>query len=111
MKFLIDVNLPKLFSYFNYPEFTHLVDINPKMSDTEVWNFAKENTLIILTKDSDFYYKSLSEEKTVKVIYFRLGNQKLSELHTYFSNNWDLIKTQIESHWLIIASHSEIEII
>jgi len=111
MKFLIDVNLPKRFSFFNSPEFTHLVDINSEMSDTEVWSYAKENDFIILTKDSDFYYRSLFEEKTVKVIYLKLGNQKLSELHIFFTNNWGLIKKQIESHWLIIASHDEIEII
>lgn len=111
MKFLVDVNLPKYFAFFNSPDFIHLMDINPKMSDTDVWNYAKQNNLIILTKDSDFYYKSISEEKSVKVIYFRLGNQKLSELHSYFTNNWRLIKNHIEHSWLILASHDEIEII
>ncbi|MBS1493357.1 MAG: DUF5615 family PIN-like protein [Bacteroidetes bacterium] len=111
MKFLVDVNLPKYFAFFNSPDFVHLMDINPQMSDTNVWNYAKKNSLIILTKDSDFYYKSISEEKSVKVIYFRLGNQKLSELHSYFTKNWDLIKNQIEHNWLILASNDEIEII
>lgn len=111
MKFLVDVNLPKHFSFFNSSEFIHLTDINPKMSDANVWGYAKENNLIILTKDSDFYFKSITEEKSVKVVYFKLGNQKLSELHSYFSNNWDLIKAQIEQSWLILASHNEIEII
>ena len=96
MKFLVDVNLPKYFTFFNSPEFVNLIDINPRMTDTEVWNYAQQNNLIILTKDSDFYYKSISEENTVKVVYFKLGNQKLSQLHSYFSNNWDLIKTHID---------------
>lgn len=81
------------------------------MSDSDIWNYAKENNLIVLTKDSDFYYRAISDEKSVKVIYFKLGNQKLSELHLYFSNNWNLIKDKIESHWFILASPYEIEII
>lgn len=111
MKFLVDVNLPKFFAFFNSPEFVHIIDINPKMSDTDVWNYAKENNLVILTKDSDFYYKSISEEKSVKVIFFKLGNQKLSELHSYFTNNWTLLNKLIEKHWLILAFKNEIEII
>lgn len=111
MKYLVDVNLPKHFAFFNSPEFIHLTDINPKMPDTDVWNYAKQNNLIILTKDSDFYFKSISEAKSVKVVYFKLGNQKLSELHSYFSKNWNLINTKIEHDWLILALPDEIQII
>lgn len=111
MKFLIDVNLPKHFSFFNSDEFIHLADIDPQMSDNEIWNFAKENNLIILTKDSDFYFKSIQEEHSVKVIYFKLGSQKLSDLHRYFSNNWNLIKDLINNNRLVLAGINEVEII
>jgi predicted nuclease of predicted toxin-antitoxin system len=57
MNFLVDVNLPKHFSFFNHPNFLHLVDINPYMTDDQVWLYALEKGYIILTKDSDFYYK------------------------------------------------------
>ncbi|ACE06538.1 hypothetical protein Aasi_1210 [Candidatus Amoebophilus asiaticus 5a2] len=42
MHFLVDVNLPKHFSFFNYPNFVHLVDINPCMIDGQIWNYALE---------------------------------------------------------------------
>jgi predicted nuclease of predicted toxin-antitoxin system len=81
------------------------------MSDNEIWGFAKENNLVILTKDSDFYFKSIREESLVKVVYFKLGNQELSDLHKYFSNNWDLIKELIKNNRLVLASVNEVEII
>ncbi|MBX7044708.1 MAG: DUF5615 family PIN-like protein [Ignavibacteria bacterium] len=111
MKFLVDVNLPKNFSFFNTDGFVHWVDINPQMSDDKIWDYALENNLIILTKDSDFYFKSVREESHVKVVYFKLVNQKLSDLYKYFSNNWKLIKDLIENNRLVLASVNEVEII
>lgn len=55
MKFLVDVNLPKYFNFFNKSDFIFVVDINEKMSDREIWNYALDNRFIIITKDSDFY--------------------------------------------------------
>jgi hypothetical protein len=31
--FLIDLNLPKYFAFFNKPEFTFMADIDPTMKD------------------------------------------------------------------------------
>ena len=58
--FLVDVNLPKMFSFFNYSNFAHIVDINPMMTDDEVWNYALKNNQVILTKDADFYDKYMN---------------------------------------------------
>lgn len=60
-KFLVDVNLPKKFKFFNTEQFIHVVDINPKMKDSEIWDYALSNDLIILTKDSDFYLRTSHE--------------------------------------------------
>ena len=40
-KFLVDVNLPKFFSFFNDSIFMHVTDINPKMSDSEILDLTK----------------------------------------------------------------------
>jgi len=69
-KFLVNVNLPKYFSFFNSPEFIHVVDLNPKMTDKEISDYALKNSLIILTKDVDFYLKFISESSAPQIIYF-----------------------------------------
>ena len=69
--FLVDVNLPKNFSFFNNENFVFVADINLRMSDTEIWNYAIENNLIILTKDVDFYSKFLLSDTFPKIIYFK----------------------------------------
>ncbi|MBL7844585.1 MAG: DUF5615 family PIN-like protein [Cyclobacteriaceae bacterium] len=50
--------MPRNFAFFNKPEFTFVADIDPFMSDRNLWNYALNNNKIILTKDSDFYYRS-----------------------------------------------------
>jgi predicted nuclease of predicted toxin-antitoxin system len=74
--FLVDINLPKHFSFFNHPDFVHLVDINPCMADDDVWNYALEKGYIILTKDADFYYKCLKSELSPKIIQFEVTSEK-----------------------------------
>ena len=72
--FLVDVNLPKNFSFFNHDNFIFVADINLQMTDTEIWNYALKNNLIILTKDTDFYSKFLLSDTFPKIVYFKIGN-------------------------------------
>ena len=111
MRFLVDVNLPKHFSFFNSSEFIHVVDINPRMTDKAIWEYAREKGLIILTKDADFYHRALIEDTTPVVIYFKLGNKTLSELHAYFTTFWPLILSKLPDARFITAYSDRIEII
>lgn len=110
-KFLVDVNLPKYFSFFNEPEFVHVVDLNPKITDNEIWDYAMQKGLIILTKDVDFYLKFVSENSAPQIIYFQLGNITLNDLHNYFNKYWDYILQLLESGSFIIARKSEVQVI
>lgn len=55
MDFIVDVNLPKKFAFFNSPHFVHVVDMGDSMSDTDLWHLAISENRVILTKDTDFY--------------------------------------------------------
>ncbi|WP_309607741.1 DUF5615 family PIN-like protein [Flavobacterium sp.] len=107
--FLVDVNLPKYFSFFNDTNFIFVSDLNLRMTDTEIWNFALENNYIILTKDVDFYNRFLVCEKSPKIVYFQLGNFSLKQLYQYFNKNWDIIESEIEKSRLLVAKDNHIE--
>jgi predicted nuclease of predicted toxin-antitoxin system len=111
MNFIVDVNLPKRFSYFNSPQFIHAVDINDEMTDKQLWEYAIFNDLVILTKDSDFYNRSVTSRVKPRVIYFQLGNTTLKEMHKYFEKNWLLILNSIQSNYLVIAYPDSIQTI
>jgi predicted nuclease of predicted toxin-antitoxin system len=109
--FLVDLNLPKYFSFFNENHFTFVSDIDLQMSDSEIWDYALKNELVILTKDTDFYNRFLISENAPKIIYFQLGNFSLKQLYQYFNDNWEKIQSEIENSNLIIAKENHIECI
>jgi predicted nuclease of predicted toxin-antitoxin system len=63
MRLLLDHNLsPKLIDRLAdvFADRSHVtLHILDKASDTEVWNFARDNGFTLVTKDSDFYDLSL----------------------------------------------------
>ncbi len=87
--FLVDVNLPYYFSLWNNEKYIHLKDINEEWTDEEVWNYAIENKLTIITKDSDFSKKIILKNPPPKVIHIKLGNMKQKELYLTLSRMWN----------------------
>ena len=107
--YLVDVNLPKYFRFFNRPNFQFVSDIDLRLSDTDIWQYAIENHLIILTKDTDFYHRSLAANQKPKIVFFKLGNTTLSQLNQYFEQNWLIIEEALSKHDLIIALPNRID--
>ena len=88
-----------------------MVDIDPSMTDSKIWQYALENNLVILTKDSDFYYKCILAKTSSQIVYFQLGNMTLQELFNYFNSNWEKIISQLFIGNLILAKRHSVEII
>ncbi len=58
-----------------FPECQHVRDIGLHESqDIEVWNYAKDNGYLIVTKDLDFQQRSLLLGHPPKVLRLRVGN-------------------------------------
>lgn len=49
-RYLIDVNLPRYFALWSGDEYEHVVEINDELKDSEIWRYAKEHGLTIVTK-------------------------------------------------------------
>ncbi len=56
MRFLVDANLPRNLKWFNAPDFTFAADWGDGFPDREIWDYALKNDLIIVTRDSDYFY-------------------------------------------------------
>lgn len=78
MKLLFDENLsPKMVAALVdvFPCSAHVdrVGLGGESDDT-VWNYAKENGFMLVSKDSDFYDKSMLYGHPPKVIWIKRGN-------------------------------------
>ncbi len=60
-------------------EYVHQLDINPNAKDKEIWQYALEQSLIIVTKDSDFSNRTLLSVPPPKVVHIRLGNRSMKD--------------------------------
>lgn len=58
-----------------YPGSTHVRSVSlHEAEDSEVWQYALDNDLTIVTKDSDFHIRSILDGHPPKVIWITRGN-------------------------------------
>lgn len=101
MKLLFDQNLsPRLINLLAdlFPHSNHVFPIGlDKSEDTEVWEYAKQNDFILVTKDADFGDLSVLRGFPPKVIWIRRGNCRTSDIEKILRDNLEAIE-QIESN-------------
>lgn len=84
MKLLFDENLsPKLPEVFSsqFPGSLHVRDCGLKgFSDEAIWDYARDRGFTIVSKDSDFYQRSVLYGQPPKLVWLRIGNCTRAEL-------------------------------
>jgi predicted nuclease of predicted toxin-antitoxin system len=96
VKLLFDENLsPKLVDALDdvFPDSEHVdrVGLGGEI-DNVVWEYAKDNCFILVSKDSDFYDKSAFFGHPPKVIWIRRGNCSNRQIQLLLRNKADAIK-------------------
>lgn len=96
MKLLFDENLsPKLVEYLVdiYPHSAHVDRIGlGAQSDHEVWEYAKVHNYTIVSKDADFYEKSLLLGYPPRLIWIRRGNCSTRQIEIILRHHVEVIK-------------------
>jgi predicted nuclease of predicted toxin-antitoxin system len=110
MKFLVDANLPRNLTWFNSSSFSFAHDWGDGFPDREIWNYALENDMIILTRDSDYFYWMIQAKIAPKVVYFKLQQQGRKELEEYLSFHWEQICSLIKIHRMVIATIDSLDV-
>jgi len=110
MKLLFDENLsPKLPKRLGdlFPNSLHVRDVGMKAtSDPIVWDYAKDNDLMIVSKDADMHDLSLVVGNPPKVIWLRLGNCSTLQVETVLRRDFNAIKLFYEDKSLSLLALS-----
>jgi predicted nuclease of predicted toxin-antitoxin system len=91
MKLIFDQNLSselvrRLTDLF--PGSTHVKALGMMQAGDEViWNFARENEFVVVSKDSDFQQRSLVLGAPPKVVWLRVGNCPTSQIERLLRDN------------------------
>ena len=100
MKLLFDENLshklPRRLADL-FPDSLHVRDVGLKAAiDPRVWDYAKDNDLMIVSKDADMHDLSLVFGNPPKVVWLQLGNCSTSDVERLLRREFGVIKTFYE---------------
>ena len=102
MKLLLDENLSRRlvpFLQHDYPGSDQVVLLGmASASDKEVWQKAKDDGFVIVTRDADFQELSLVWGQPPKVIRLRTLNQSRAATLKVLIDNRDVIIESLEAH-------------
>lgn len=110
-RFLIDANLPYRLSLWQGQDYLHVFDLSDIWPDSEIWRYAREQELTIVTKDADFSALAILNEPPPWVIHFRIGNMKIRDLHAFLQRVWPDISAFSTTHKLLNVYSDRIETI
>jgi predicted nuclease of predicted toxin-antitoxin system len=95
VKLLLDENLSDriIHTIVNlYPNSEHVKTLGLiNTDDTLIWEYAKINAFVIVSKDSDFHQRSLLYGHPPKFIYLRIGNCPTSKITQILRDHLDVI--------------------
>lgn len=110
MRLLFDQNLsPKLAELLSgiFPDSLHVRMAGLESANgSEVWEFAKHNNLIIVSKDSDMHQRSLVFGYPPKIVWVRLGNCSTLEVEKLLRKHWVAINAFCEDNYASFLSLS-----
>lgn len=110
-KYLIDVNLPYRFSLWKGDDYIHQIDIDDEWTDEQIWNYAEENDLTVITKDADFSNLIMFHQPPSRIIHICFGNMKMREFFTVKTAIWNDVIGLSENHKLVNVFRDRIEAI
>jgi predicted nuclease of predicted toxin-antitoxin system len=113
MKLLFDENLSfRLTTALAdiYPGSAHVRDVGLLgADDLRIWNHAAENGFLLVSKDTDFYERSLMYGAPPKVVWLQIGNCTVNDTITLLRDRYIVIRHFSEdatATFLPLASHA-----
>jgi predicted nuclease of predicted toxin-antitoxin system len=111
VKFLVDANLPPHLCRWlrtHGHEAEHLADIDLlRATDTQIWDRGKNQQVIILSKDIDFYDRSLLFGAPPQVLHIAVGNCSNARLLEILESGWSDIEAALSSGSKLVSVMQE----
>ena len=107
MKFLVDANLPPRLCVClrsQRHEAEHLFDRNLlTATDTQIWERGRLESLVVFSKDTDFYDRALLYGAPPQVVHVAVGNCSNARLFSVLASEWNDIEQALVSGCRLIS--------
>ncbi len=95
MKLLLDQNISSKIVetiQYDFPESSHVKIFNLEQhADIEIWEFAKQNNFVVVTRDADFFEIGLLRGFPPKIIWIQTDNPSKKYTENLLLTNKDII--------------------
>lgn len=98
---LLDENLPSKVRFTHSLPVLHARDLGTSLSDTDLWTYAREHNLVIVTKDADFSERILITDPPPRVVHLHFRNLRLGEFHDHLAKVWPRVEAMPEINKLV----------
>jgi len=109
--FIFDENVPSGLRFWPSLPFIHVSELNRGIPDKEIWEYAKVNALVIVTKDADFSNRMMLNTPPPWVVHLRFGNVRRIEFHDFLARVWPRIEELLPGNKVVNVYLDRIEAI
>lgn len=99
MRFLVDAQLPPALAAWiegRGHQASHISDLGGvSVSDGTIWEIARRDDSIIVTKDRDFAIWAAARRNGPQVVWIRLGNATSRSLLSWLEPRWEQIESRL----------------
>ena len=107
--FLFDENLPRRLVFAPSLPVVHVASLGANPTDSQLWEHARSNSLVIVTKDADFSGRIILASPPPWVVHLRFGNLRRKQFHAFLARVWPRIEAMLPAHKLINVFQDRIE--
>ena len=108
---ILDENLPRLLRLPTQLSQLHASEIAPSAKDSVLWEYARLNSWVIITKDADFSNRIILGSAPPWIIHLRFGNLKLRDFKAKLIADWPVIEKLLPKYKLIRVHTDRLEAI
>lgn len=106
MKFLVDVQLlGTLARWLNGRNLdaAHALELElGQANDRQLWDLAKAENRIVISKDEDFFILATRPNETGRLPWLRLGNCRIQDLLSRLNKDWEAIESAFDEGQRIV---------
>ena len=107
--YLLDQNLPVRLTFIPALPVTPVASLGPRPTDSEVWQHARSERLVIVSKDADFSDRIILDTPPPWVVHLRFGNLRRQNYHAVLARAWPQVETLLKSHKLVNVYADRVE--
>lgn len=99
--FFFDENLPSRLTFTPSHPLVAGTGLGSSPTDTQVWEFARQGALVIVSKDADFSERIILSTPPPWVVHLRFGNLRRRDFHALLARVWPQVETLLKTHKLV----------